>query len=208
MRKKKAGKRGRRTVIAEPHTTAPRPAVFLDRDGTINVEKDYLYKVADFAFLPGAVAAVARLKQAGFLVFVVTNQSGVARGYYTLEDVEVLHRHLQAELRRSGTAVDGFYVCPHHPEQGLAPWRRVCDCRKGNPGLLLQAAAEHRVDLARSFMVGDKAADIEAGRRAGCTPLLVLTGYGAATSRDLGSDPVTRCSDLAEAAERILQAAR
>ena len=180
-----------------------RRAVFLDRDGTINVEKNYLYRVADFEFLPGAVAAIRRLKEAGFLVFVVTNQSGVARGYYSLEDVEILHSHLQEELRRQETAVDAFYVCPHHPEQGLGPWRRECDCRKGAPGMLLQAAAEFEVDLARSFMVGDKKADIEAGRRAGCTPLLVLTGYGAATSAELDTDPVVRVADLAAAADWI-----
>ncbi len=181
-------------------------AVFLDRDGTINVEKDYLYRVADFEFLPGAIEAVHRLKEAGFLVIVVTNQSGVARGFYTLEDVAVLHRHLQLELQSAGTAVDGFYICPHHPERGFAPWRRDCDCRKGNPGMLLEAAAEHGIDLQRSYMIGDKAADIEAGRRAGCTSLLVLTGYGGATSRDLADDPVLRFADLAAAAGWILQA--
>ena len=184
-----------------------RRAVFLDRDGTINVEKNYLYRIADFEFLPGAVAAIHRLKEAGFLVFVVTNQSGVARGYYSLEDVEMLHSHLQEELRRQGTAIDAFYICPHHPEQGLGPWRRQCDCRKGAPGMLLQAAAEFGVDLARSFMVGDKEADIEAGRRAGCTPLLVLTGYGAGTSATLANDPVVRVADLAAAAEWIRAAA-
>ncbi|AMV72652.1 D-glycero-beta-D-manno-heptose 1,7-bisphosphate 7-phosphatase [Desulfuromonas carbonis] len=183
------------------------PAVFLDRDGTLNVEKDYLYRVEDFEFIPGAVNALRRLKAAGFLLFIVTNQSGVARGYFTLEDVERLHHHVQQELVRQGTAIDAFYVCPHHPERGLDPWRRTCDCRKGNPGLLLQAAGDYGVDLSRSFMVGDKVADIEAGRRAGCTPLLVLTGYGSASSVELGDDPVVRCVDLAAAVEWILRMA-
>ena len=186
-------------------TAALKPAVFLDRDGTINVEKNYLYRVEDFEFLPGVPDALRRLQKAGYLIFVVTNQSGVARGYFTLADVDRLHRHLQQELRHQGAVIDGFYVCPHHPERGLAPWRRACNCRKGSPGLLLQAATEHGVDLSRSFMVGDKAADVEAGRRAGCTPLLVLTGYGAVTSAELAGDPVPRCADLAAAVDQILR---
>jgi len=183
---------------------ALKPAVFLDRDGTINVEKDYLHRIEDFAFLPGVPEAIRRLKVAGYLVLVVTNQSGVARGYYGLGDVERLHRHLQEELGRHGTAVDGFYICPHHPQSGRGPYRRDCDCRKGNPGMLLQAAAEHGVDLERSFMVGDKKADIEAGRRAGCTALLVLTGYGASTAGELGTSAPPTFAGLPEAVEFIL----
>jgi len=166
---------------------ARRPAVFLDRDGTINVEKDYLYRVEDFEFIPGAVEAIRRLKLAGFLVVVVTNQSGVARGYYDLAAVERLHQHLQDELGRVGAAIDGFYVCPHHPTSGLGDYRRDCDCRKGAPGMLLQAAGELGLDLDRSYMVGDKLADIEAAVRAGCKPLLVRTGYGREQEPRLGA---------------------
>lgn len=184
-----------------------RPAVFLDRDGTINVEKDYLYRVEDFTFIPGAPEAIHRLNQAGFLVIVVTNQSGVARGYYTLDDVDVLHRHIQAELAKVGAHIDGFYRCPHHPTQGAGEFRRDCDCRKGHPGMLLQAAAEHRIELARSFMVGDKAADVEAGERAGCVPLLVLTGYGAEEANHLPESRARRFPGLAEAVDFILRPA-
>ncbi len=161
-----------------PELSHGRPAVFLDRDGTINVEKDYLHRSEDFAFIPGAPQAIRRLKAAGFLVIVVTNQSGVARGYFSLAAVEELHRHLQRQLALFGTGIDAFYSCPHHPQDGVGEYRIACTCRKGAPGMLLQAAAEHRIDLAASWMIGDKAADIEAGHSAGCTSLLVLTGYG------------------------------
>jgi D-glycero-D-manno-heptose 1,7-bisphosphate phosphatase len=181
-----------------------RRAVFLDRDGTINEERNYLHRVEDFAFIPGVPQAIARLNRAGYLVVVVTNQSGVARGYFDLADVQVLHAHVQRQLAKAWARVDGFYICPHHPEEGREPWRRRCDCRKGAPGLLLQAAESLRIDLARSFMVGDKPADIEAGRRAGCMPLLVLTGYGRRTAQSL--DPaVARFASLVEAVDFILQ---
>jgi D-glycero-D-manno-heptose 1,7-bisphosphate phosphatase len=191
-------------MTASPIATTLRPAVFLDRDGTINVEKDYLYRVEDFVFIPGAPEAVRRLNQAGFLVIVVTNQSGVARGFFSLDDVAVLHRHIQGELAKVGARIDGFYRCPHHPTQGVGEFRRDCDCRKGRPGMLLQAAAEHCIDLSRSFMIGDKAADIEAGERAGCVPLLVLTGYGAEEAKKLPKLRARRFSDLAEAVDFIL----
>ncbi len=156
-----------------------RRAVFLDRDGTINVEKNYLYRPEEFMFIPGVPDAIRRLNEAGFLVVVVTNQSGVARGYFNTDAVARLHEHLQERLRRDGAHVDAFYTCPHHPTAGIGSYRTECDCRKGRPGMLLEAARDLRIDLARSYMVGDKKADIEAGERAGCTAILVLTGYGA-----------------------------
>ena len=186
-----------------------RPAVFLDRDGTLNVEKDYLHRIEDFAFIPGAAEAVCRLKAAGFLVIVATNQSGVARGYYPHDAVARLHDHLQAELRRVGAEIDAFYVCPHHPREGLGAYRIDCDCRKGAPGMLLQAARDHGVDLGRSYMVGDKLADIEAGRAAGCAALLVRTGYGSREESNVAArfpgTPVF--DDLACAVDFILTSA-
>jgi D-glycero-D-manno-heptose 1,7-bisphosphate phosphatase len=182
-----------------------RPAVFLDRDGTINVEKDYLWRPEDFEFIAGSVEAIRRLKEAGFLVIVVTNQSGVARGYFGIEEVETLHRHIQEQLEQAGTRIDGFYLCPHHPEQGVGAFRRECDCRKGNPGLLLQAAREHGIDLAASFMVGDKRADLEAGRRAGCRSFLVLTGYGREEAQKLPSGSFDAFPSLQEAVDFILE---
>ncbi len=165
-------------VNAIMNSIAKRPAVFLDRDGTINLEKDYLYRIEDFEFIPGVPQAIKKLKQAGYLVIVVTNQSGVARGYFGLDDVTRLHEHIQKQLVAAGTGIDAFYVCPHHPEKGQGEYLKKCDCRKGQPGLLIQAGADLGIDLQKSFMIGDKVADIEAAENAGCQPILVLTGYG------------------------------
>jgi len=197
-----------RRINATPLTsrnTAQR-AVFLDRDGTINVDKDYLHRSEDFEFIPGAPQAIRRLKDAGFLVIVVTNQSGIARGFYSREAVCRLHEHLQLEMRAVGAQIDAFYLCPHHPTAGTGAYQVDCSCRKGAPGMLLQAASDHRIDLERSFMVGDKLADIEAGQAAGCSSLLVRTGYGARDEPRVAAQfPGTRVfEDLAGAADYIL----
>lgn len=174
------------------------PAVFLDRDGTINIEKHYLHKIEDFEFIPGAPEAILRLNRAGYRVVIVTNQSGVARGYYSLEAVALLHAQLQECLNEIGAVVDGFYVCPHHPTTG------VCDCRKGKPGMLLHAARDLDLDLAASIIVGDKLSDIEAGIAAGCTPLLVLTGYGLDAASKV-PDRIERFVDLPAAVDYIVE---
>jgi len=153
-------------------------AVFLDRDGTINVERNYLWRIADFAFLPGVPQALKRLQDAGFLLVVVTNQAGIARGYYGLPDVKRLHEFMKQELQKHGVSLAGIYICPHHPngKEGN-PYSKVCRCRKGEPGMLLQAAQDLSIDLSRSFMIGDKLSDLEAGQRAGCIPCLITTGH-------------------------------
>ena len=153
-------------------------AVFLDRDGTINVEKEYLHRPEELEFIPGVPQAIARLNRAGYLVVVVTNQSGVARGYFSVADVNRLHQVMQQRLSDEGAHIDAYYLCPHHPHKGLDEYRLDCDCRKGKPGMLLQAAVDFSIDLSRSFMVGDKDADVLAGIAAGCRPYLVTTGYG------------------------------
>jgi D-glycero-D-manno-heptose 1,7-bisphosphate phosphatase len=183
---------------------ASRRAVFLDRDGTINIEKEYLHKIEDFEFIPGAPEAIKRLKDAGFLVIVVSNQSGVARGYFDEQAVDTLHEHIQAELAAYGTSIDAFYFCPHHPVNGVDHYQVDCDCRKGAPGMLLQAAREHEIDLQRSFMIGDKLADIEAGQRAGCQSILVLTGYGETAALDPKITSVKKCRDLSGAVSLVL----
>jgi D-glycero-D-manno-heptose 1,7-bisphosphate phosphatase len=153
-------------------------AVFLDRDGTINVEKGYVHRIEDFEFIPGAQRAIGMLRDAGFLVIVVTNQSGVARGYYPLETVHRLHRHMDDELAKFGAAVDAYYVCPHHPEGGEDKYSKVCECRKPLAGMLMEAAKDFSIDLASSYMIGDHLSDVEAGLKAGCRPLFVTTGHG------------------------------
>jgi D-glycero-D-manno-heptose 1,7-bisphosphate phosphatase len=172
-------------------------AVFLDRDGTINVEKDYLYKIEDFEFIPGAPEAIKSLNQAGFLVVVTTNQSGVARGFYTEDDVMHLHRHIAAELDRYGAHVDVWLYCPHHPS-GRGSYALPCNCRKPLPGMLQEAAARHDIDLEHSTMIGDKLADIEAGEAAGCRTILVRTGYGRKDEADVGARTIV-CDDLLSA---------
>ena len=177
-------------------------AVFLDRDGTINVEKEYLYRVEDFEFTTGAVQGIKLLNDAGYFVVVVTNQSGVARGYYDEADVERLHQHIDELLKSAGAHVDAWYYCPHHTS-GNQPYNQDCLCRKPLPGMLVKAASDHAIDLDHSWMVGDKIADIQAGLAAGCKPVLVLTGYGLSDRLELPSD-VPCCSDLLAAARLIV----
>lgn len=192
------------TITTDTSSASRRRAVFLDRDGTINVEKDYLYRVEDFEFIPGVPEAIRRLNDAGFLVVVVSNQSGVARGYFGVQEVEQLHRHMLTELALRGARIDGIYYCPHHPTQGTGEFLRECGCRKGSPGMLLDAARDLGIDLSASFMVGDKRADIEAGCAAGCRSLLVLTGHGVGQYAEPQDAPVAVFDDLPDAVCHIL----
>lgn len=179
-------------------------AVFLDRDGTINVEVQYLSKAEDFQFIPGVPWALRRLRDAGFLLVVVTNQSGIGRGYYDEAALHAVHDHMHAELASFGISVDACYFCPHHPEHAEGEYRRECACRKPLPGMLQQAAADLDIDLSRSYMVGDKLMDVNAGLNAGCTPMLVLTGYGAAEVARL-PEGVDVFADLPSAVDAILE---
>jgi len=176
-------------------------AVFLDRDGTINIEKEYLYQVKDFEFIQNAADAIRLLNQAGIVVVVVTNQSGVARGYYTEGDVETLHRHIDRELESFGAHIDAWLYCPHHPS-GRGSYALPCDCRKPLPGMLTEAARRYDIDLENSTMIGDKLADIEAGQAAGCHTILVRTGYGADGEQYVGPHTVV-CDDLLSAVKYL-----
>ena len=184
---------------------AKRRAVFLDRDGTINVEKDYLHRTEEFEFIPGAPEAIRLLKDAGFLVIVVTNQSGIGRGYYDEAAVHRLHRFMDDELARHGTAVDAYYICPHHPLHGIDEYRKECGCRKPLPGMLFEAAEDFSIDLAASYIIGDKMADVAAGLAAGCRPLLVMTGYGEKESASLPGG-IASFDDILAAARKIVAA--
>lgn len=159
---------------------AGRPAVFLDRDGTLieEVGDGFLRTTADLRLYPWAAGAVKRLNDAGLLVIVVTNQSGVARGFFDEAFLDEAHRALNAELAGSAARIDAFYYCPHHPAAAVDRYRVVCPCRKPEPGLLLRAAGELGVDPSRSWMVGDTWRDVEAGCRAGVRPVLVMSGQG------------------------------
>lgn len=155
-----------------------RPTVFLDRDGTLNQEVNYLYRPEDLCFLPTVIEAVSLWNQAGFRVAVITNQAGVARGYYQEKDVERLHQYMNRILAEKGAHIDQFYYCPHHPEHGIGPYKRQCHCRKPDIGMFEEAERDEAVDKARSYMIGDKWIDIEAGFRYGVKTALVGTGYG------------------------------
>ncbi|HEX9696745.1 MAG TPA: D-glycero-beta-D-manno-heptose 1,7-bisphosphate 7-phosphatase [Actinomycetota bacterium] len=173
-----------------------RPAVFLDRDGVIcENREDYVKSRDEFVFIPGAVRAVADLTRAGHPVFVVTNQSAIGRGVIAAGDVDAIHDAMCEAIEAEGGRIEGIFVCPHAPADG-------CGCRKPAAGLLREAAARHRLDLARSWLVGDAATDCEAAATAGCGSVLVLTGRGRAHERDAKPGFVAR--DLAEAARWIL----
>ncbi len=183
-------------------TEAPRPAVFLDRDGTIVKEVDHLCRVEDVALVPGSGEAVARLNAAGLPVVVVTNQSGIGRGKFGWEDYRLVMARLGELLAAHGARIDAAYVAPHHPEaQGEYRHPDHPD-RKPNPGMLRRAAVDLGLDLARSWMVGDKEIDLRAGRSAGCRAALVRTGYGASMDPAL-ADLVA--PDLAGAVAHILR---
>ncbi len=137
-------------------------AVFLDRDGVINIEKNYVYKIEDFEFMPGIFDLCRKYQQEGYLIFIITNQAGIARGYYTEKQFLILTDWMIKELKKQDITITKVYFCPHHPD-----FTGECECRKPNPGMILQAAKEFDIDLSESILIGDKESDIEAGKRAG-----------------------------------------
>lgn len=148
-------------------TAKNRPAAFLDRDGVLNVDKGYVCKASDFVWIDGAPEAVRYANESGFVVIVVTNQSGIARGYYEEKDVQALHSWMNEDLEKQGAKIDAFYYCPYHPEGTVPNYRRHSDFRKPGPGMIFQAISEWGIDKTRSFLIGDKDKDILAAERAG-----------------------------------------
>lgn len=155
-----------------------RPAVFLDRDGTIAPEVGYVNHTSRFELFPWTIEALRRLRAAGYLIVVVTNQSGVARGYFSEDLVREVHAKLEAELEAAGLRLDGIYYCPHHPREGQPPYLQDCGCRKPKPGMLHRAERELLIDLSRSVLVSDKYEDVAMAHGLGLRGVLVLTGYG------------------------------
>jgi len=153
-------------------------AVFLDRDGTLSEEVGYINHESRFQLFPYAATAIKRLKENGWLAIVVTNQAGVARGYFSEEVLVQVHARMRESLEKEQARLDGIYYCAHHPSAGEPPYRADCDCRKPKPGLILRAASDLNIDLARSWMVGDRYGDIELARNAGVRSAFVLSGYG------------------------------
>ncbi len=178
------------------------PAVFLDRDGTINEEMGYVNHLSRFKLLPGVAEAIRRLSGAGLRVVVITNQSGAARGYFPASLVAEIHEYLKKLLAEGGACLDGLYACLHHPDAG-------CACRKPKTALLEQAARELDLDLARSYLVGDRYIDIRSAANAGVKGILVLTGYGRGEYEYLRGgqtvQPAHVAENLLDAAEWIVE---
>jgi D-glycero-D-manno-heptose 1,7-bisphosphate phosphatase len=183
-------------------------AVFLDRDGTVNEEVGYMRDLSMLTLIPGVGQAIKKLNTEGFLVVLVTNQSGVARGYFPESLVHEAHARLDALLHKDGARIDAVYYCPHHPTAGTTGHTRVCACRKPGTGLIDQAARELAIDVHRSYMVGDKWSDVELGHRAGARSILVRSGFAADDPGNARpghvADPDYTAHDLTEAADWII----
>ena len=186
-----------------------RPGVFLDRDGTINEQMGYINHISRFHLLPGVGPAIRLLNDKDIPVVVVTNQSGLARGYFPPELLTDVHDRMQELLAAEGARVDGIYVCPHRPDAELSAYRMDCECRKPKTGLFTKAAAELDIDLARSYVVGDRWSDVRSALNCGATSVLVLTGYGRGELAYIGPkqdvQPHFVAKDLQDAAQWILK---
>ena len=152
--------------------------LFFDRDGTLNTELDFISRPGELQLIPNAARAIREANEFGIKVFVITNQSGIARGLFTETDLVAIHQKLVTVLAHEGARVDAIYYCPHHPEYGKTPYKKACSCRKPKPGMLKKAGREHGINLSHSFVIGDRFIDMQAGKAAGCRTGLVLTGYG------------------------------
>lgn len=180
-------------------------AIFLDRDGTINEEVGYLSSLAQLALYPQAGAAIQLINASGMKSIIVTNQSGVARGYFNAAFVAEVHEQIQEMLAQFPAHLDACYFCPHHPE-GSGIYRQACGCRKPEPGMLLKASHDLGIDLGQSYMIGDTRKDLQAARRAGVKGVLVRTGYGRETEGDLSEvTPAYVADDILEAVRWIIQ---
>lgn len=180
-------------------------AVFLDRDGVITQEPPhYAHKLSQLAFILKSADAIRLLNENGFLVIIVSNQAGIARGYYQEEDAALFNQAMSEKLAEEGARIDAIYYCPHHPEATVERYRVDCDCRKPKPGMLIRAGRELNIDLKQSFVVGDKLSDIEAGKRAGCKTILVRTGYGNDELKNSQIECNYVADDLYDAVEHML----
>ena len=181
-------------------------AIFLDRDGTINDEVGYLDNADKLRIIPAAFQAVRLINSSGMRAVVITNQAGVAKGLFTEEFVREINEQIQSALLAQGALIDRFYFCPHHPTEGIDPYRLICNCRKPEPGLLLQAAVDLNIDLARSYVIGDRLRDVETAHRAGAKGVVVMTGYGRDLMQQSGPDQANELNQPDYIAQDILEA--
>ena len=193
--------------VARLNRANPRGAVFLDRDGVVNIERDHILKVDQLELLPGVAEAIRRINRSEYLAVLATNQPAVAKGWLSEAELRRIHNKLETLLGAEGAYLDRIYYCPHHPEKGFEgekpEYKIVCNCRKPAPGMILTARDELNVDLARSWMIGDRTADIAAGRRAGCRTILVRSGYGGRDAK-YPDRPDFLSNDLVEATNLVL----
>ena len=180
-------------------------AVFLDRDGTIVEDVGYLNSPEQLQFIPGSIEAIKMLNEAGYKVVVITNQAGVARGLITENMLQTIDKTLHNWILNGGAHLDGVYYCPHHPEHGVYPYKQACECRKPHPGLIKRAHRDLKIDLAQSYMIGDKATDLEAGKRAGTKTIFVTTGRGPEEKSKFKYKPDNLSENLRQAVDWILR---
>ncbi len=185
-----------------------RPAVFLDRDGTINEQMGYINHLSRFVFLPGVPEAVGLLNKNNFLAIIVSNQSGVARGYFPIDLVHEVHKFLKASLKERGAVIDGIFFCPHHPRGVVTEYGHACDCRKPETGLIDMACESFDIDLSNSYVVGDRHIDIELAHRSNLDGIMVKTGYGLGEVEHIlpkkSIKPIHIASDLLDAVRWIV----
>jgi D-glycero-D-manno-heptose 1,7-bisphosphate phosphatase len=182
-----------------------RKAVFLDRDGVLNQDPPhYAHRLDQMAMIPGVDIAVKLLKDRGYFLIIISNQSGVARGYYPEEQIAVFNEALLKEIRKAGGDIDAIYYCPHHPEAQLEKYRIDCTCRKPKPGMILEAAKTYDIDINQSFFVGDKATDVETGKNAGIRTIIVLSGQGVDEVKKIESGNCLIAADLLDAVNKFI----
>ena len=182
-----------------------RKAVFLDRDGVITEDPPhYAHRVDQVRIIPGSGEAIRMLNDMDYLVIVVSNQSGVARGYYQESDIALFNEEMERQLSLERAHIDAIYYCPHFPDGIIEKFRLVCTCRKPKPGMLIQASEDHRINLKASFMIGDKFSDIVAGNAVDCNTIMVLTGHGKEEIQELKEYPVPVAINLLDAVRKYI----
>ena len=179
-------------------------AVFLDRDGTIIQDKGYMHKPEDLEFITGATDAIKKLNKHNYLVLVVTQQSGIGRGYYTEEQYHTFNEQFLKKTEHAGAKIDKTYYCPHHPTKGVGRYLQNCECKKPKTGMIQQATQDYQIALAKSWVIGDKTCDIKMGENAGCRTITVKTGRAGADGEHQ-TNPTYIAKDLPEAVEIILK---